>query len=859
MRLRHLFALAAPALALAFLADLPRDPDACVRHSGPSRVEPAEEPQESRGIESDWFWSQRAFPSGQIDHEAFQQAVEQARVDRAAVMLGTSAGLVWTQAGPYNVGGRVTALASVPGGVTVYLGAANGGVWKSTNSGVNWTPIFDPYGVYSIGALTIGPGTPSTLYVGTGEANSSVDSYDGAGVFASKDGGQNWTPLGLASTRRIARIAVDPADSSRIFVAAMGTQFSTGPDRGLYRSEDGGASWTKVLFVTDSTGACDVVINPAHPETVYCATWERVRRQSYRRAYGPECGIWRSADHGTTWTKLTSGLPAPSDDVGRIGLALAPSRPSTIYAQIGTGAPAYNGLGLYRSLDGGQTWTRRDGGTTAFTGAFGGFCWYFGDMAVDPTNPDRIFCLGVSVIRSSDGGATFSSLTSGTHVDQHAIWIDPSNISRVYLGNDGGFFSSSVGGGSWVKSLDLPITQFYAGAIDPQNAARLLGGTQDNNTLITSGSPSAWSAILSGDGFQCMVDPLSSNVIFAEYQYCSGRAGLQRSTTGGSIFTIPSGFVSTDRYNWNTPIVMSPLNHNVILVGSQRVYKSGDNGVSYFPVSNDLTTNPPASLVYGTISTLEVSGADSATYYAGTDGSWTNISAGLPVRYITRVTADPASPAVVYVTLSGFTSDEHVSHVYRSPDRGDHWSSIAGNLSDIPVNDILVDPADTQTLYLATDIGVYASRNQGVSWFPLGIGMPIQTIFDLTLHAPTRTLVAATHGRSQWKLDLTALPVAVGRGDAPARLRLSSPAPNPSRGVARMTLELPRSSTVEVSIYDAMGRRVTTLATGAFAAGRSDLVWDGSSSAGSRVRPGVYYARASTPGSAEIRRIVRLD
>ena len=866
MRLHPLTVLAAfVALTTAFAGDVARQ-SADLIPAGPR-----EEPQEARGIESDWFWYQRAFPSGSIDAQAFSRAVEQARVERTAASLGTSAGsLTWTQAGPYNIGGRVTALASTSGGTTVYLASANGGVFKSVNSGVNWTPVFDSQGVYSIGALALNPSAPATIYVGTGEANSSVDSYDGAGVFRSCDGGQSWASLGLAATARIARVAVDPADTTRIFVAAMGTQFSTGPDRGLYRSEDAGVTWSKVLFVSDSTGACDVVINPAHPETVYCATWERVRRFTYRRAYGPECGIWRSADHGTTWTRLSTGLPAPSDNVGRIALGLAASRPSTLYAQIATGASAgYLGLGLYRSLDAGQTWTRRDAGST-FVNAFGGFSWYFGDMAVDPTNPDRVFCLGVSLLRSTDGGVNFSGVTGGAHPDQHALWIDPSNVNRVYLGDDGGFYSSAVGGGTWTKSVDLPIAQFYGGAIDPQNAARLLGGTQDNNTLLTTGSPTGWIPILGGDGFQCMVDPVASNVMFAEYQFCSGGSGLQRSTSNGSSFSSPFGFDPSDRYNWNTPIVMSPRDHNVILVGSQRVYKSVDNGIDYFAVSGDLSTNPTTLITYGTITTLEISAADSATYYAGTDdgrvwrstnsgGNWTEITAGLPLRYVTRVSADPVDPAVVYVTLSGFGSDESLAHVYRSADRGDHWTSIAGNLPDVPANDLLVDPADTQTLYLATDVGVYATRNLGLGWFPLGGGMPMQSIFDLTLHAPTRTLVAATHGRSQWKLDLTALPVAVGRAAPAVALRLSPPAPNPSRGIARLTLELPRATVVEIAIYDAFGRRVTTLAKGAYGAGRTEVAWDGTGPGGRRVRPGVYYARAAVSGAAAIRRIVRLD
>ncbi len=836
------------------------------------RPESGERPGQDGGpYPSDWFGMQRAFPFETIPQEKWAAAVEQARAERERLALGTSATpLTWQQAGPYNIGGRVTALAAVPGGATVFLAAANGGVFRSTNSGTNWTPIFDEFGDFSIGALALEPGSSTTLYVGTGEANASVDSYDGRGLYRTHDAGATWEYLGLTATARIARVAVDPADPNHLLVAAMGPQFSTSPDRGLYRSTDGGITWSKPLFVNDSTGVTDVVFNPLHPDTVFAASWERVRRQSYRRAYGPGCGIWRSIDRGANWTRLSTGLPVPSDGVGRIALALCASQPRTIYAQFTTGtAQGYAGLGMYRSIDGGDTWTRRD--ASGFTGGFGGFSWYFGDMAVDPTNPSRVFALGVTLMRSLDGGVSFTNITGGAHVDQHAIWIDPSFPNRVYLGNDGGFFSSSVGGGSWLKSVDLPITQFYAGAIAPQNPNKLLGGTQDNNTLITAGSPNAWFPVLGGDGFQCLVDPVDSNVVFAEFQYCCSGAGPQRSVNGGASFGTPGGFNAADRYNWNTPIVMDPHDHRVLLVGSQRVYKSVDNGITYVPVSADLSTNPvDATLLYGTMSALEISPVDPFTYYAGTDDGrvwrsinaglgWTEITAGLPLRAITRVTADPVTAGTVYVTLSGFGSDEHLAHVYRSIDRGTTWTSIAGNLPDAPANDLLVDPADPNTLYLATDVGVWATRDLGVGWFPLGVGMPAQAVFDLTLHAASRTLVAATHGRGQWRLDLTQLPVAVGPTADPARLALSAPWPNPSRGAVRLSLELPAASAVEVVVYDAAGRRVASLANGPREAGRHALAWGATDAAGHRARAGVYFVRARTRDAEAVQRVVLTD
>ncbi len=865
---RLLFALTALLCLLVSPGRESRRPGKEVEGAGGGRERP-----------SDWWEWQRAFPGTSVNQAAFAAALEQARFDRATARLTTSgvSDLAWTPLGPYNIGGRVSALAVAPGGTTLYLGSANGGVFKSTNSGVNWTPVMDNqlWETYSIGAVALDPTNPDVVYVGTGEANNAIDNYDGNGLLRSTDGGQSWQSLGLQATARIGRVAIDPTNPDRIFVAAMGSQFSTGPDRGLYRSEDGGQSWSKVLFVSDSTGATDVLVNPAHPETVFCAVLERVRRLTYRRAYGPECGIWRSADHGSTWTRLTNGLPAPSDSVGRIALALCATKPWIVYAQIGAGAVnGYDGLGMYRSLDGGQTWTRRDVSGFAGAGNYGGFNWYFGDMAVDPNNPDVVYGQGVNLIRSADGGQTFADVdpTGQIHVDQHGLWIDPANSSHLYAVNDGGFFSTT-NLSTWFKSVDLPVSQFYAGCVDPSNVSRVGGGTQDNGCLLTASSPGAWYEIQpGGDGFYVLVDPTNPNVVFSEWQNGSGGYGPFRSTNGGASGGYGSGITHSDRFNWCTPFTMDPGNHNVLLVGSHRVYKSTNNGVSYAAVSGDLTSypNPPASLTYHTITTLDVSPASSRIYYAGTDdgrvwrsldggSSWTDISAGLPVYYVTRVTADPVDSTVVYVCQSGFAQDQHAARVFRGTANGSVWTPISGNLPDAPANDLLVDPSNPSTLFLATDVGIYYTRNLGATWGPLGVGMPMQAVLDLTLHQPSRTLVAATHGRSQWKFNLGALPVAVGSTATPPRIALSAPTPNPSRGRARFTLALPLAAPAEVEVFDAAGRLVRTLFSGRAESGALSLAWDGLDDRGHRAGDGVYFVRARSAGATATRRLVRVD
>lgn len=818
---------------------------------------------------ADWFWAQRVNADGTWPQERYDAAVEAALAARDGALTTSAGSLAWENAGPFNIGGRVTALDATPGGAAIYLGAADGGVWWSTDGGANWACLTDRMTFASIGAVAVDPSDAGTIWVGTGESNGSVDSYDGNGLWRSTDGGSTWHTRGLTFAGRISSVVVDPQDPQHVLVGVMGRQFSTGPERGLYRTLDGGATWNRVLFVSDSTGVCDIAINPVHPDTVYCATWERVRRTTYRRAFGPECGIWRSIDRGATWTRMTTGLPVPGDDVGRIGLAISPSRPSTIHAQIGSGsASGYVGLGWYRSTDGGTTWTKRDIGTT-FRNAFGGFVWYFGENGVDPANPDHVYALGVSMLQSFDGGANWATVGGAMHVDHHALWINPANPLHYVVGNDGGLYWTTDGT-AFTKSLNLPITQFYAGEVDPTDATKIYGGTQDNNSLKTATGPSGWFAILGGDGFHQLVDPVTPNVVFTEWQYCCSNTGFRRSTTGGPSPVPTAGWVTTDRYNWNTPIRMDPGDHNVLLAGSNFVYRSLDNGLNWAKISGDLTTSPVALVLYGTITTVAISPANPDVYYAGTDdgkvwrslnagGTWDDISAGLPKRWVTRVVPDPANALGVYVTHSGYTSDDQATLVHHSTNQGGTWTNVSSNLANVPANDLVVDPADPQRLYLATDVGVWTSADGGGYWYPLGVGLPLQVIADLVLHAGSRQLFAFTHGRSAWKLDLGAMPLAAGPATPPARLALSAAGQNPARGRVRMTLDLPRNERVEVAVFDLLGRRVATPFSGAPGAGRHAIEWDRRDAAGRPARAGVYFVRALAGGASVSRQVVLAD
>lgn len=817
--------------------------------------EEAEEGEKPGAFPDAWFHSQRAYPGVDVPPAARSLALEQARALRAVGERGPEPPLdpTWVFAGPTNIGGRLTAVAALPGGATMYLGTAAGGVFRSTNSGSTFAPIFDGVGAGSIGAVAIDPSDANRIYVGTGEANASGDSFAGEGLFRSTDGGAHWASLGLEDSRHIGRIAVDPSNPNRIFVAALGALFTKTPERGLYRSTDGGASFSQVLFLTDSTACVDVALDPSNPSRVYAAMWERLRTPKYRRAGGLSSGIHRSLDGGETWTRLSSGLPPVAQNVGRIGLAVAASSPQTLYA-VYADDPGYF-LGLYKSTNGGDTWTRTNDG--ALSDLFSSFGWYFGNVRVSPTDPNRVYTMGLDIFRSTNGGTSWSNLTNGSiHVDQHDLWIDPSSPMRCLAGNDGGLYRSTNGGTSWSALGGLPISQFYAGAIDPSNPQRLYGGMQDNGTGRTlTGGTSDWNVIYGGDGFYCLVDPRNSNVIYAEYQY----GGLGKSVNGGSSFSdATSGINGGDRRNWSMPVVMDPTNPDRLYTGTYRVYRTNNAAGSWSAISGDLTGGTGgATLVYATITTIAVAPSDPNRLYVGTDdarvwtssnggGAWQNVSAGLPNRWVTRIAVDPDDPLLAYVAHSGYRQDEPTTHLHRTTDAGQSWTAIDAGLPEAPVNALAVDPDLASTLYVGTDVGVYVTRDGGDSWSDLAPGLPIVVIHDLMLHAPTRKLVAATHGRSMYSLALPSASAVAGEAD-PARLELRLASANPwsrsSGGVARLELRAAPGELVRLELFDASGRRVRDL--GARSSG-AVIELDGRDESGHALGAGIYFARASS-------------
>jgi photosystem II stability/assembly factor-like uncharacterized protein len=717
--------------------------------------------QEKKGTPNDWFFLQRAYPYSEINYEARNIAWQQAQ--QSEIQTGFR-GEGWVLKGPANIGGRISAVAMHPSDIqTIYAGAASGGIFKSTNQGDSWTPIFDNAVSLSIGDIAIAPSNPDVLWVGTGEANAGGGSmsYDGFGIYKSEDAGISWQYLGLENTGSIGRVVVHPANPDICLFAAMGRLFSNNPDRGVFRTRDGGLSWEQVLYVNDSTGAIDIVMHPTHPDTLYAATWERVRRPGMRNYGGPGSGIYRSYDGGESWTLLTAGLPPASGSVGRIGIDISQSDPQVLYAIYADNIGYFTGV--YKSVNGGDAWQETN--DSYLSGMYASYGWWFGRISIDPVDPDIVYAIGYDLYKTIDGGNDWSLISGTVHVDHHDIVSHPLNHNFVVNGNDGGIYISNNGGASWTFLNNLPITQFYTCEVDEQFPQRLYGGAQDNGTNRTlTGNEGDWQSIYGGDGFQVLVDPVNNSYVYAEYQYGS----LARSTNGGTSFSsATSGISYSDRMNWNTPVVFDPNDPSILYYGANRLYKSTNHAVSWQAISPDLTNGSgnDDEVVYGTITTIAAAASNGQYIYAGTDDGnvwrtenagtdWIKISGGLTLRWITSVAADPSDERIVYVTLSGYRYDSYMPHVYRSENGGDTWQDISGDLPEAPANDIIVDPELDSTLYLATDFGVFVTYNLGENWWVLGDNLPNVPVVDIDFHQPTRTLIAATYGRSMYTFNV---------------------------------------------------------------------------------------------------------
>jgi len=766
---------------------------------------------------SEWMYNQRAYPNNYINPLAIENAIEQAK---AIIENRAPQGSDWTLVGPLNTGGRITDVAISPDSDDIlYVGAATGGIFKTTDRGQNWTPIFDEVSKPSIGDIAIAPSNAQRIYAGTGEANgSSTDgAYFGDGMYRSDNAGDTWTHIGLEESNHIGRIAIDPSNPDRVFVAAAGKLYGKNDERGIYRTTNGGTNWEKVLFVTDSTAAIDVAINSANTNIIFAAMWERTRKPWQRDYGGISSAIHRSTDGGDTWEELglSNGLPAPDLETGRIGIAISESNPSTIYARYTTHEIANYFNGLYKSTNNGDNWSLIALGDISDVDA--SFGWYFGNIRINPTNPNEVYILGQKIYKTTNSGSNWQSV-SGMHVDHHAMEYSRNNNNFILEGNDGGAYISENGGNSWSKFTNLPITQFYNIEVDYLLPNKLYGGTQDNNTIrTTTGSNNDWNSVWGGDGFHVNVDPVDNNFVYVESQW----GNLGKSSDGGNNFSGATSGLDYDRTNWNTPVIISPFNSEIVYYGANKLYSS--NRASFWTaISPDLTNgqHPSCSLAYGTLTAIAASYNNLDVIYTGSDDgnvnvtfdggtTWENFGGDLPNRYVTSLAISPSNDQTAYVTFSGFSELDYTPHVYKTTNGGQNWTDISSNLPSIPVNDIIIHSSENY-IFLATDLNVWYSENDGGVWNILGNDLPFTIVRDLKLHEPTHMLYAGTFGRSMHSYDISN--IILNTEDHFISTEEITIYPNPAQ--TEFTIHHNITSEGLIKLYDITGKEIKTLYKG---------------------------------------------
>lgn len=718
---------------------------------------------------NDYFFSTRSYPDERFDIEAYRSALISINDDIHSPQFKQQQTWdeEWRQEGPGNLGGRINALAVHPQTEDIiYAGAAWGGVWKTEDGGDNWAPIFDEQPFLSIATIEIDPIDPDRIYVGTGDVNISGYPAVGNGLYRSDDAGQTWTHLGLEETGIISKVKIDPNDTDVLYVGAMGFPFERDDNRGMYKSTDGGLSWTQSLFISDQTGVIDMLMHPTDGDILYAAAWTRIRNNTESTTYSDESRIWKTIDGGDNWNVLAAGLP--DTPLSRIGLTMSAQNPDKLYTVIVDSTHFIKGV--YMTEDAGMNWDEVNSLDLEYNSVLGGFGWYFGKIALNPNDDDEIYVLGVDLWRTNDGSYWENAAPEwwyyDVHADKHALVFGPNGT--IFLGTDGGIYKSSDLGESWEDIEDIPVSQIYRVEASPHAGDQgYYGiGLQDNgSTAGNYADPNNWPRLRGGDGFQMRFHPTDDQIVWSETQ----NGGLGVSTDGGNTwFGFTYGIDGDDRRAWDMPYIISPHNPDVLYTGTFRMYKT-ENGSSpnWQAISEALTDSVIVANRNHTITTVEESPVVAGKLYTGSidahvwttddDGdNWTDISAGLPERYVTSIKASPTDADAVYVTHSGYKDGDNISHVHYSADNGQNWSDISGDLPEIAVNDIfIVKELNDQVLFLATDAGVYASENAGANWERIGTNMPIFQIYDLDVDYNNQRLAAATFARSLWTYDIS--------------------------------------------------------------------------------------------------------
>ncbi len=694
------------------------------------------------------------------------------------------AGLRFRNIGPAAMGGRIDDLAVLESNPAVfYVGAATGGLWKTTNMGTSWEVLFDDLDdVVSIGDVAIAPNDANLVWVGTGENNNRQSGSWGNGVYKSTDGGRTWRHMGLRDSKHIARIIVDPVDHDVVYVAALGSLWGPGKERGVFKTTDGGVTWANVLFVNEDTGATELVQDPMNNKVLYAATYQRRRATWGFNGSGPGSGVHKSSDAGRTWTQLTNGIP--SGPLGRIGMDVYRANPNIVYARIEHRTES----GTYRSDDAGLTWRKMSSVNPR--------PMYFSQIRVDPTSDLRVYVLGVQLHISDDGGKTFSD-NGAMHSDHHAMWINPANPNHIIDGNDGGVGISWDKGKTWEGIYNLDLGQYYHVGYDMDTPYNLCGGLQDNYTWC---GPSAvrsrngivnddWYQIQGGDGFEALIDPHDPNIIYAESQDGNIVRVDRRTNERKTIRPLPGRGEPNLRWNWNTAIHISPHNSSLLYAGANKVFRSSDRGQSWEAISGDLTQNVDReglSLMgvvakeftiakhdgvqsYGNIVQLVESPKQAGVLFAGSDDgvvhmtrdggkSWANLGSRLPNMpknaYVSGLVASAHDANTVYVAFDNHTNDDYTNYLYASVDGANTFRSISEGLPrGQVVMTVAEDPRNAAVLYAGTEFGLFVSTDRGGSWTRVRSGLPTVPIHEIVIHSRDNDMIVATHGRSLWILD----------------------------------------------------------------------------------------------------------
>jgi len=730
-----------------------------------------------------------ALALGALTPAACAQPSDQA--EEGPVNAGDFAGFEFRSIGPAFMSGRLSDIEILPDDPSTWIvGVGSGGVWRTDNAGTTWTSIFDDTGVYSIGTVTVDPSNPHIIWVGAGENTGSRHAGYGDGIYRSRDGGQNWEHMGLEASERISEIIIHPEDSNTLWVAAQGPLWSSGGERGLYKSTDGGETWNLVLSAGEWTGVTDIVMDPRNPDRLVAATWQRHRTVAAYMGAGPESGIHVSDDGGETWREVTTGLP--DGNMGKIGLAISPQNPDIVYAAIETNRRQG---GVYRSSDRGESWTMMSDTVSGGTGPH-----YYQELYAHPHHFDRIILVSNTTQFSDDGGATFYDINNDNkHVDDHAIGFHPTDPNYMLVGSDGGLYETVDDQETWRFIANMPITQFYDIAIDDAEPFyNVYGGTQDNNTQKGPSRTdsrhgirnSDWEVTLFGDGHEPDIEPGNPDIAYSSWQ--QGNLVRFDATTGEIVYirAQPQPGEPAERFNWDAPIVVSSHEPARLYHASQRVWRSNDRGDSWTPISGDLTRDQDrmqlpimgrqwswdagwdlyAMSVYNTISALAESPVDETVIYAGTDdgliqittdggASWTETEAGslrgVPdMAYVNDFEPSRFDAGTVFMALDNHKYGDFTPYLLRSDDYGRSWRMITDGLPDNTlVWRIVQDHENPDLLFIGTEFGVYFTLDGGEAWVQLTSGMPPIPARDLLIHEREDDLVVGTFGRSIYVLD----------------------------------------------------------------------------------------------------------